>query len=137
MTFLSRALLVIGTVLLSHACYSAYEHASHMSAITSRQHFPSSSVHSTASSLPAPTALPFDISIETVLSVALICVGLVMDAEQLKPIRWRVWAGQVEKESGGGGPFQGLENRVGFMDIRKQRKEFADWIRDKGNTKGA
>lgn len=131
-----------------------------MSAITSRQHFPSSSVHSTASSLPAPTALPFDISIETVLSVALICVGLVMDAEQLKPIRWRVWAGQVEKESGGGGPFQGLENRVGFMDIRvriscllrimgrlcgltlivlaqKQRKEFADWIRDKGNTKGA
>lgn len=131
-----------------------------MSAITSRQHFPSSSVHSTASSSPAPTALPFDISIETVLSVVLICAGLVMDAEQLKPIRWRVWAGQVEKESGGGGPFQGLENRVGFMDIRvrisyllrimgqlcgltlivlaqKQRKEFADWIRDKGNTKGA
>ena len=24
----------------------------------------------------------------------------------------------MEKESGGGGPFQGLENRVGFMDIR-------------------
>ncbi|KAI4282557.1 MAG: hypothetical protein L6R38_002854 [Xanthoria sp. 2 TBL-2021] len=137
MTFLSRALLVIATVLLSHACYSAYEHASHISAITSRNRSPSSSIHPTASSSPAPTALPLDISIETVVSVVLICVGLVMDAEQLKPINWQVWAGQVEKESGGGGPFQGLENRVGFMDIRKQRKEFADWVREKGSAKGA
>ena len=48
----------------------------------------------------------------------MICVGLVIGAEELKPITWRVWAGQVERDSGGGGPFQGLEDRLGFMDIR-------------------
>ena len=48
----------------------------------------------------------------------MICVGLVVGAEDLKPITWRVWAGNVERESGGGGPFQGLENRLGFVDIR-------------------
>ena len=48
----------------------------------------------------------------------MICVGLVVGAEDLKPITWRVWAGKVEKESGGGGPFQGLEDRLGFVDIR-------------------
>ena len=41
-----------------------------------------------------------------------------LGAEELKPISWRVWAGQVERQSGGGGPFQGLEDRVGFVDIR-------------------
>lgn len=39
-------------------------------------------------------------------------------AADLKPISWRVWAGKVERESGGGGPFQGLEDRMGFVDIR-------------------
>lgn len=48
----------------------------------------------------------------------MICIGLVVGAEDLKPITWRVWAGQVERESGGGGPFQGLEDRLGFVDIR-------------------
>ena len=47
-----------------------------------------------------------------------ICVGLVLGAEELKPIIWRVWAGKAERESGGGGPFQGLEDRLGFVDIR-------------------
>ena len=41
-----------------------------------------------------------------------------MGAEELKPIKWRVWGGKVERESGGGGPFQGLEERLGFVDIR-------------------
>lgn len=45
-------------------------------------------------------------------------MGLVLGAEDLKPISWRVWAGQVEREGGGAGPFQGLEDRVGFVDIR-------------------
>ena len=48
----------------------------------------------------------------------MICVGLVIGAEDLKPITWRVWAVKVERESGGGGPFQGLEDRLGFVDIR-------------------
>lgn len=66
----------------------------------------------------AAANLPLDISLETVISVILICTGLVLGAEELKPIQWRVWAGKEERESGGGGPFQGLEERVGFMDIR-------------------
>lgn len=48
----------------------------------------------------------------------MICVGLVVGAEDLKPITWRVWAGKVEREGGGGGPFHGLEDRLGFVDIR-------------------
>lgn len=80
-------------------------------------------------------ALPLDVSIETILSVVFICVGLVLGAEELKPISWRVWAGNMERESGGGGPFQGLEDRLGFVDIRKKRKDFADWIRDQGSDK--
>ncbi|KAI4125625.1 MAG: hypothetical protein LQ338_004152 [Usnochroma carphineum] len=117
MTFLSRALFIFGTTLLSHACYSAYEHAS---------------LYASASS-----QFPLDISLETIISVILICVGLVLGAERLKPITWRVWAGQVERETrGGGGPFQGLEDRVGFMNIRAQRKDFADWVREKGRAKG-
>jgi hypothetical protein len=38
-------------------------------------------------------------------------------AEQLQPIEWRVWAGKVEKEMKGG-PYMGLEERMGFVDIR-------------------
>lgn len=132
MTFSSQTLLILGAILLSHACYSAYEHSLLYATIpssTSSAQFPS------ATSTPS-TALPLDISLETVASVVLICLGLVLGAEQLKPISWRVWAGQVEKESGGGGPFQALEDRVGFMDIRAQRKDFADWIRDKGSKEG-
>jgi hypothetical protein len=48
----------------------------------------------------------------------MICAGLVVGAEELKPITWRVWAGKVERENGGVGPFQGLEDRLGFVDIR-------------------
>ncbi|KAF6234402.1 hypothetical protein HO173_007435 [Letharia columbiana] len=107
----SKALIALGTILLAHACYSAYEH----------------------SALHLAAGLPLDISIETVLSVVFICVGLVLGAEELKPISWRVWAGRAERESGGGGPFQGLEDRLGFVDIRVKRKDFADWVRDQGS----
>ena len=101
----------------SLSCYSAYEYATYVSVITSRSP-PSSSIRPAVPSSSALAVLPLDVSIETVVSVVLICVGLVMGAEQLKPINWRVWAGRAEVRSGGGGPFQGLENRVGFMDIR-------------------
>ena len=101
------------TVLKLHRCYSAYEHsalhtiASHQSTVTS------------SSALQSPSiGLPLDISIETILSVVFICVGLVLGAEELKPISWRLWAGKVARESGGGGPFQGLEDRFSFVDIR-------------------
>ena len=65
----------------------------------------------------AAAALPLDISLETVISVVFICTGLVLGAEDLKPIQWRVWAGKTER-SGEGGPYQGLQERPGFVDIR-------------------
>ena len=92
------------TAAKTRRCYSAYEH---------------SALQTTSPQSQSPSVgLPLDISIETILSVVSICVGLVLGAEELKPISWRVWAGKVERESGGGGPFQGLEDRLGFVDIR-------------------
>ena len=41
--------------------------------------------------------------------------------EDLQPISWRVWAGKVEREGkrmGRVNPWAGLEERVGFVDIR-------------------
>ena len=81
-------------------------------------HQPSNLASTPISSSPMLASLPLDISLEVVISVIMICVGLVVGAEDLKPITWRVWAGNVERESGGGGPFQGLEDRLGFVDIR-------------------
>lgn len=108
-------------------CYSAWEHSTltaqspQISRLSSSQFQPS----------PATTSLPHDISVEAIASVILICLGLVSGAEELKPVSWRTWAGAVERESGGGGPYQGLEDRVGFVNIRAKRKEFADWVRSK------
>jgi hypothetical protein len=59
-----------------------------------------------------------------------------------------VWAGKIEREgekgfldSSGevdkdfvGNPFRALESRAGFIDIRKQRREFAEWVREGGNS---
>lgn len=63
------------------------------------------------------SALPLDISFETILSVAIICIGLVSASEELQPIEWRVWAGKVERERKAG-PYLGLEERMAFVDIR-------------------
>lgn len=90
--------------------------------------------------------MPLDISIEAVVATAVICLGLVLGSPPLRPIQWRVWAGKIEREgedgfldasgevskSYVGNPFQTLETRPGFMDIRKQRKEFADWVKNSG-----
>ena len=94
------------------SCYAAYEHSSLNS-------FPPPS--STTASLTRQSTkpnLPLDITLETILSVVLICVGLVSGADELKPISWRIWAHGEEKENSGGGPYQGLEERIGFVDIR-------------------
>lgn len=95
------------------SCYSAYEHSKFHE--TSPR---TSYLGSTGSAPTPPPRLPLDISLETIFSVFLVCVGLVLGAEELKPITWRVWAGKAERESRGGGPFQALEERLGFMDIR-------------------
>ena len=67
--------------------------------------------------------MPLDIQLETVISVFLVCLGLVAGAEKLKPIAWSVWAGNIEKQGGHGNPFRGLEERQGFLDIRVRRME--------------
>lgn len=69
---------------------------------------------------------------------------MVSGTPNLRPIQWRVWAGKVEREGAEGfmkdngeverdyvgNPFRVLEMRPGFVDIRKQRKEFAQWVKD-------
>lgn len=122
------------------SCYSAHEH----SALQSHRAASLLSLASTQSG-PAST-LPIDITIETIVATFIICLGLVSSTSQLRPIQWRVWAGKIEREgeagfknSNGetekdyvGNPFRLLESRPGFMDIRKQRKEFDAW--KKGNA---
>jgi len=124
-------------------CYSAQEH----SALKSSRTVSSTSAASLDAS--SPTSLPLDIAIEAVLATVVVCLGLVLGAPALRPIRWRAWAGAIEKEGPGafsspgeaeepmgpvaGNPFRMLESRPGFVDIRRQRKEFAQWIKAGGN----
>lgn len=78
--------------------------------------------------------------LETIFSVLLLCVGVVLSSPDLKPIQWNVWAGRLEKSKaareikavavGGGNPYAALEERPGFLDIRARRKEFAGRIRE-------
>lgn len=75
--------------------------------------------------------------------MVVVCLGLILRAPDLRPIQWRVWAGKIQKENGGGdvagrgvsgngytsNPFDILESRPSFVDIRKQRQAFADWVK--------
>jgi len=45
-----------------------------------------------------------------------------------------VWSGLLEREKGYG-QFSYLEERVGFLDIRAKRAEFAKWV--KGAEEGS
>jgi hypothetical protein len=47
-----------------------------------------------------------------------VSIGLVLGAEKLMPITWSAWAGQIEREGGARNPYRGLEERVGFWDVR-------------------
>ena len=105
--------------LVEFRCYSAYEY---------------SLTVGTASQLGfASSRLPLDIVLEALTSVLLICIGLVMITPNLQPIIFRVWAGEEEKITTGG-VYRGLEERPGFIDVRLERKRFAEWVRNKGNT---
>ncbi|KAI2635027.1 magnesium transporter [Xylaria nigripes] len=139
MTWISKSTTAFGLILLTHACYSAHEH----SALQSHRASLLSSQASTQSGI--ASSLPIDITIETIVATIIICLGLVSGTSQLRPIHWRVWAGKIEQEgeagfknsSGAvekdymGNPFRLLESRPGFIDIRKQRKEFAAWMKEK------
>lgn len=85
------------------------------------------------------------------MAVFTVCLGLVLGTPELRPIQWRVWAGKIEREGEAGftnidgqvdkdyvgNPFRMLESRPGFVDIRKQRKEFAEWVREGGGNEAA
>jgi hypothetical protein len=91
--------------------------------------------------------LPSDVRAEAIIATIVTVIGLVLSSPKLRPIRWNVWAGKIEREGAagfldGGGrvdkdfrgnPFAVLETRPGFVDIRKQRREFADWARGQKN----
>jgi hypothetical protein len=128
-----------------NSCYSAHEHSTLQSTTTASL---TSSIHDTP---PVITALPLDISIETIVALFITILGLVLGTPELRPIRWRVWAGKIEREGQkgflngdgevakdyAGNPYRLLESRPGFVDIRKQRREFAEWVREGGMEKTA
>ncbi|KAF2234590.1 hypothetical protein EV356DRAFT_146677 [Viridothelium virens] len=128
MGFLSTVFTSFGLVFLSHAVYSAYEHSLLLSSASS----PASSASSSA------IDLPIDVILELLISTLVTCAGIVLGSPQLRPIQWSVWAGKVEREGrkpgaweeGVGNPFRSLDERLGFLDIRAQRKQFADWVRN-------
>ncbi|KAK4543725.1 hypothetical protein LTR36_005370 [Oleoguttula mirabilis] len=141
MAAMASVVNILGVIFLSHAVYSAYEHSL----------LPSASIAPTSSailprSLDPNINLPIDITLETLFSAFLLCVGVVLSSPGLKPIQWNVWAGGLERSKearevkevgvGGGNPYAGLEERAGFLDIRGKRKEFSDWIKqDAGSEK--
>ncbi|KAI9849066.1 MAG: hypothetical protein M1838_000296 [Thelocarpon superellum] len=104
----------------------------------------SSAAAAVAAAAAATAPLPLDIILETLLSVVLFCLGLVLGSPALQPLRWRVWAGKIEREGGTEdvvgasgpvpvvNPFASLEARVGFWDVRAKRREFDEWVREKG-----
>lgn len=121
---------------LISSCYSAYEHSL-------LQTHRAASLSSLTSHSGTATSLPIDITIETLVATFVVCLGIILGTSNLRPIQWRVWAGKIEREgeagftnSSGevdkdyvGNPFRLLESRPGFVDIRKQRKEFAEWVK--------
>ncbi|KAJ1333024.1 Membrane magnesium transporter [Microdochium nivale] len=139
MGWISKSTSAFGLLLLAHACYSAHEH----SALIAYRAASLSSLAAPQSG--AALSLPIDITIETIVATLVISLGLVLGTSTLRPVQWRVWAGQIEREgeagfrnSSGevdktyiGNPYRLLESRPGFVDIRKQRKEFADWVKAK------
>lgn len=136
MSLLSRLITSLGLILLSHAyvtvyypplpkpslSYPPYPHIysepEHYKLTTYLIHSGySAHEHSTLFSKDIPS-LPLDIAIETLVGFLLFATGLVLGAEKLKPISWKVWAGQIEREGGGENPFRMYEERPGFWDVR-------------------
>lgn len=121
-----------GTTLTLARCYSAQEH------ITLSSNLAHVSEHIASS-------LPVDIAVETVVATLIVIMGLILSSPQPLPIQWRTWAGKIEREGSAGflsssgevekdfrgNPFMALESRQSFVDIRKQRREFAEWAKGK------
>jgi hypothetical protein len=87
--------------------------------------------------------IPLDITLELVISIILLCVGVVLSSPELKPIQWNVWAGHLERSAearkitevgvgGGDAPYKAIEERSGFLDIRRARTDFEEWLKGRG-----
>lgn len=98
------------TNLLNCRGYSAHEHTTLFSNVAH-----SSTVASSNNPL---GLLPPDVTIEALVSVVLVSVGLVLGTEKLQPITHSAWAGQIEREGGARNPYKNLDERAGFWDVR-------------------
>ncbi|KAF2088886.1 hypothetical protein K490DRAFT_55510 [Saccharata proteae CBS 121410] len=144
MAFLSGMLTLVGALFLIHAVYSAHEHSALYASITS------SPATATVANGTIPS-LPSDIVFETLASVILVSLGIVLSSPALKPIQWSKWAGEAEREevrrrkgtgksvpageAPGGNPFAWLtEERMGFWDGRGKKQDFDDWVRQGGKS---
>jgi membrane magnesium transporter 1 len=138
MSTISRLLVLIGLLSLFHASVALISPKTPF-ALTNNPHRAYSAHEFSTLSFKTQyhsASLPLDIKLETLISVFLACFGLVLGSEQLRPVSWSAWAGQIEKKGGKeGNPFRGLEERVGFMDIRRERREFGEWARMNGGGK--
>ncbi|EFX01218.1 hypothetical protein CMQ_6160 [Grosmannia clavigera kw1407] len=138
MSWFSALTTAFGSILLAHACYSAQEFSTFQS------------LRSSAGAASSPSdSLPIDITIETIAALLVISLGLVLGTNDLRPIHWHVWAGKIEREGEEGAknaegevskdfmgnPFSYLETRPSFVDVRRQRKEFEEWVRTGGESK--
>ncbi|ATY63221.1 Magnesium transporter [Cordyceps militaris] len=137
MTWISQSVTVVGLIILTHACYSAQEHAALSAALAKHA----------LSHQQANSSLPIDISIEAIIATFIVCTGLVLGSQALRPIQWNVWAGKLEREGDTGfldgsgevdkdfrgSPFIFLQSRPGFTNIRKQRREFTAWVKADAN----
>ncbi|KAL9090365.1 MAG: hypothetical protein Q9159_001992 [Coniocarpon cinnabarinum] len=133
MALSTLVLTVMGGTLLTHSVYSAYEHSVLLSHVTS----PASK----------PTIVPTDIAVETLLATIILLFSIVFNSAPLRPIHWVEWAGKIEREGwdpnapageersvnkgkgATGNPYRALEERRGFWDVRKSRREFAEWVK--------
>ncbi|KAG5930015.1 hypothetical protein E4U42_003318 [Claviceps africana] len=135
MAWFPKIMTLAGLILLAHSGYSAHEY----SAIT-----PTLKA-ATLGTRDEENALPIDIRLQTIFATLLICFGLVTGSGKLHPIRWQVWAGKIERlrcaisvdgpgqldKDFRGCPFNMLESRPAFLDIRRERHEFAGWVESK------
>ena len=97
MSMLVRSALgVTGTVMLLHSGYSAFESLKYEKSLD-----PSSRLETPLDVIPQKLfKLTFlQIRLETVVSVILLCLAVVLNSSELKPVKWREWANSQERET--------------------------------------
>jgi hypothetical protein len=93
---LRSGLGLTGALMLLHAGYSAFESLTYEKALD-----PSSQLEIPLDVRNESAILTLEIRLETVLSVVLLCLAVVLGAAELKPAKWREWTNQQERENPG------------------------------------